>query len=107
MSSDKKGAMFFFAEFNPMSPYPGILTFDVFRKEDATGTSGEGVVAMGAIFPDGTTVVQWQTHVRSIVVYGSMADALYIHGHGDKTGFRFHDCPERLYLSDGTFAEID
>jgi len=96
----------FFDDFNPMSPYSGILTFDVFRTEDVSETSGEGVVAMGAIFPDGTTVVQWQTHVRSVVVYGSMADALYIHGHGDKTGFRFHNSPDRLYLSDGTFRYI-
>lgn len=90
-----------------MSPDSGIMTFDVFRKEDATGTSGMGVVAMGSVFPDGTTVVQWQTHVRSVVQYGSMADALYIHGHGDKTGFRFHNCPERLYLSDGTFVALE
>jgi len=96
----------FFGDFNPMTPYDGILTFDVFRKEDATGTSGTGVVAMGVVFPDGNTVVQWQTHVRSTVFYGSMADALYIHGHGDKTGFRFHNCLDRLYLSDGTFVAI-
>ena len=96
----------FFDDFNPMSPYPKVLTFDVVRKEDFSGASGEGVVAMGAIFPDGTVVIQWQTHVRSVVVYGSMADALYIHGHGDKTGFRFHNCPNRLYLADGTFRNI-
>lgn len=93
--------------FNPMSPDTNILTFDVYRKEDATGTSGIGVVAMGCVFPDGTTIVQWQTHVRSVVIYGSMADALYIHGHGDKTGFRFHNCLNRLYLSDGTYVDIE
>lgn len=94
-------------DFNPMTPYSGILSFDMLRAEDATGTSGTGVVAMGVVFPDGMTVVQWQTHVRSTVLYGSMADALYIHGHGDKTGFRFHNCPERLYLADGTFQILD
>ena len=94
----------FFTDFNPMTPDTGILTFDVFRREDVSGTSGNGVVAMGAVFPDGTTVVQWQTHVRSVVVYTSMADALYIHGHGDKTGFRFHSCPDRLYLSSGEWV---
>lgn len=93
-------------DFNPMSPSNDILTFDVFRQEDETGTSGLGVVAMGVIFPDGTTIVQWQTHVRSLVTYGSMADALYIHGHGDKTGFRFHNCPDRVYLSDGSFRVL-
>lgn len=93
-------------DFNPMTPHAGVLTFDMLRAEDATGTSGTGVVAMGVLFPDGTTVLQWQSHVRSTVVYHSMADALYIHGHGDKTGFRFHVCPERLYLSDGTYINV-
>lgn len=97
----------FFTDFNPMTPHSDILTFDVFRKEDVFGTSGEGVVAMGAVFPDGHTVVQWQTSVRSIVVYTSMADALYIHGHGDKTGFRFHACMERLYLSSGEWVAVE
>lgn len=92
--------------FNPMSPDTNLLAFDVYRKEDTTGTSGIGAVAIGCVFPDGTTIVQWQTHVRSVVIYGSMADALYIHGHGDKTGFRFHNCLNRLYLSDGTYVDI-
>lgn len=96
----------FFTEFNPMSPHDGILTFDVFRKEDVSGTSGDGAVAMGAMFPDGTVVVQWQTHVRSVVIYNSMADALYIHGHKDRTGLRFHDCTERLYLSNGDWVPL-
>lgn len=93
--------------FNPMSPHQGILTFDVVRRDDATGTSGTGVVAMGAVWPDGTTVVQWQTHVRSVVVYGSYADALHIHGHGDSTGFQFHARPERIYLSSGEWVDVE
>ena len=99
--------MFFTDEFNPMTPHSHILTFDVFRKEDVSGTSGEGVVAMGVVFPDGTTVVQWQTSVRSVVVYGSIADALFIHGHGDKTGFRFHARMDRLYLSSGEYVGLE
>jgi hypothetical protein len=93
--------------FNPMSPTDELLTFDVYRREDASGTSGTGVVAKGVLFPDGTTVVQWQTHVRSVVIYNSYADALHIHGHGDKTGFRFHSCPDRLYLSSGEWVALN
>jgi len=95
------------SEFNPMVPSDKVLTFNVVRKEDATGTSGTGIVALGALFPDGTTVVQWQTHVRSVVHYGSYADALHIHGHGDNTGFQFHDCMERLYLSNGQYIILE
>ncbi len=76
-------------------------TFDVARDRDHSGVSGEGDVACGVMFPDGAVVVQWQTAVRSIVVYSSVADMLYIHGHGESTGIRFHDQPERLYLAGG------
>ena len=89
-------------EYNPMSPGPEIRRFDVVRREDSSGTSGVGVVAMGVVFPDGTTVVQWQTRARSVVIYGSYVDALYIHGHKDLTGFEFVDDPGWLHLSDGT-----
>lgn len=91
-------------DFNPMSPLDDLLTFKVVRREDASGTSGIGVVAKGVLFPDGTTVVQWQTHVRSVVVYNSYADALHIHGHGDLTGFCFDARPDRLYLSSGEYV---
>lgn len=93
-------------DFNPMSPSREILTFDVLRRGDVSGLSGTGVVAMGAMFPDGAVVVQWQTHVRSVVIFNSMAAALMIHGHKDLTGFRFHDCPSRLYLSSGEYVPL-
>lgn len=94
-------------DFNPMAPADELLIFDVVRREDVSGTSGIGVVAKGALFPDGTTVVQWQTHVRSVVMYNSYADALHIHGHGELTGFRFAKCPERLYLSNGSWVSLE
>lgn len=51
--------------------------------------------------------MQWQTRARSVVVYTSYVDALYIHGHGDQTGFVFDADPARLYLSDGTSREVE
>jgi hypothetical protein len=93
-------------EFNPMAPHPGVLTFDVLRREDASGTSGTRVVALGAIFPDGTVIAQWQTHAPTVVVYQSMADVLYIHEHDDSTGFRFHSAPDRLYLPSGEWVSL-
>ena len=92
--------------FNPMAPHTAVLPFDVTRLQDVSGTSGVGVVAKGAMFPDGTVVVQWQTHVRSVTVYNSYADALHIHGHGDLTGFVFDADPGHLHLVDGSRREM-
>lgn len=88
--------------FNPMSPGDDLRTFTVQRLGDVSGTSGTGPVAKGVVFPDGTTVVQWQTRARSVVVYTSFVDALYIHGHGDKTGFVFDADPSTIHFPDGS-----
>lgn len=94
-------------DFNPMAPTEHLLVFDVVRREDASGTSGTGTVAKGVVFPSGTTVVEWQTHVRSVVVYSSYADALHIHGHKDLTGFVFQARPDRLYLASGEWVYLN
>ncbi len=65
-------------------------TFDLVRLEDATGISGTGKVAEGAVFQDGTTVLRWLTEHRSTVVYESARKVLAIHGHGGKTELRYH-----------------
>lgn len=89
------------SDFNPMSSGDSINTFDVVRLGDVSGTSGVGVVAKGAVFPVGTTVVQWQTRARSVVIYGSWVDAMWIHGHGDKTGLVFHADPSHIHFPVG------
>lgn len=93
------------SEFNPMSPGDDLRTFTVTRLGDVSGTSGTGPVAKGVVFPDGTTVVQWQTRARSVTVYSSYVDALYIHGHGDQTGFIFDRDPWRIHFPDGSSRE--
>lgn len=91
-------------DFNPLAASDHLLVFDVVRREDATGTSGTGIVAKGVVFPDGTTVIQWQSHIRSVAVYSSYGDALHLHGHKDLTGFCFQARPDRLYLSSGEWV---
>lgn len=68
-------------------------TFDLVRLVDATGVSGTGKVAEGAVFGDGTTVLRWLTEHRSTVVYESAREVLAIHGHGGKTELRYHVGP--------------
>jgi len=61
------------------------------RDEDVSGVSGTGIVAYGAIFPDGTVVLRWDTRVRSTVMYDSLADLETITGHGGRTRVVFDD----------------
>lgn len=61
------------------------------RKEDATGTSGVGVVAEGVMFENGKVALCWLTERSSVAVYDSMADCIEIHGHGGKTLARWLD----------------
>lgn len=55
------------------------------RDEDVSGTSGTGIVVHGIQFSDGTVVVHWLGDRPSTVVWQSIEDAIYIHGHGGGT----------------------
>jgi hypothetical protein len=67
--------------------------FYLFRKEDASGVSGTGVVAYGVVFPSGKAVIEWCTYHSSIGIYSNVEDVSKIHGHGGAT--------ELIYLTDG------
>ena len=60
-------------------------TFELHRSEDATGTSGTGVVAEGVEFSDGTCALRWLTETRSTTFYYGLRALEKIHGHGGKT----------------------
>lgn len=55
------------------------------RDTDVNGTSGTGIVVHGIQFDDGTVVVHWLGDRPSTVVWKSVEDAVYIHGHGGGT----------------------
>jgi len=62
------------------------------RHVDETGMSGAGRVAQVAVFEDGSAVLRWLAErnaagVASTVVYASVRELVYVHGHGErKTG---------------------
>ena len=60
-------------------------TFKTVRTVDISGVSGTGVVAFGVQFPDGVTVIRWNTPTSSTAVYASIDDLIAIHGHGGAT----------------------
>lgn len=74
-------------------------TFRLERKEDKTGVSGNGFVAEGCVFSDGTTVVRWRTQHRSTAVYDSAREAQAIHGHNGATLMRYDGFHDDLGLS--------
>ena len=61
------------------------------RDVDLTGISGEGIVAFGCEFPDGSIVLRWDTLVRSTVLYDNVDDLTTISGHRGMTRIVFDD----------------
>lgn len=73
-------------------------TFKAIRNADMTGVSGEGHIADGVVFEDGTTVLRWRTKFRSTAVYESFEHMQTIHGHNGATEFRFDPEPRKLEI---------
>ncbi len=59
------------------------------RTVDATGVSGTGHVAQGAVFDNGKVALVWLTPTSSTVIYDSIEDVTTIHGHGGSTVVEF------------------
>ncbi|KKK71912.1 hypothetical protein LCGC14_2909180 [marine sediment metagenome] len=55
------------------------------RADDETGVSGEGRVAEGVEFSDGTCALRWLTHTACTGNYANTKQLVLIHGHGGKT----------------------
>jgi hypothetical protein len=64
---------------------PHFERFLLDRIEDETGISGEGLIAEGVKFSDGTVVIRWLTDTKSTTIFQSVADMEAIHGHEGKT----------------------
>lgn len=78
---------------------PNTQVFWLFRHKDTSGFSGTGVVADGAVFPDGTTVLRWrevegaryESGVRATTVIFPNVEAVEaIHGHGGNSELIFY-----------------
>lgn len=63
-----------------------VKPFYLFRKVDISGTSGTGIVAMGAIFPSGQVFMEWiaSNHV-SWNMFDNIEDVKTINGHDGAT----------------------
>ena len=61
------------------------------RSEDATGTSGTGVVAEGVQFSNGQVVIHWISQLEAINVYANTMVLEKLHGHGGRTTVEWLD----------------
>jgi hypothetical protein len=64
-------------------------TFKVHRTQDVSGVSGTGIVAEGVEFPSGKCVIEWYGQHASIDMNDSVADWLWVHGHGGSTTIEY------------------
>jgi hypothetical protein len=62
-----------------------VRRFELRREEDVTGVSGTGTVAGGIVWDDGKVAMRWFTNINSTVLYDSLDDVNYIHGHDGRT----------------------
>ncbi len=71
----------------PVRSHPAGLdeAFLVQRPEDASGVSGEGLVAEGVVFSSGWCALTWLTGHKSVAFYPSLEEVETIHGHDGKT----------------------
>ena len=65
--------------------------FELIRETDVTGVSGTGMVAGGVVWGDGRVAMRWFTDINSTVLYDSIDDVEYIHGHDGRTKVRWVD----------------
>jgi len=65
--------------------------FVLVRDEDVHNKSGEGIVAEGVEFSDGTVAMRWLTKTASTTIFKNVAELEKIHGHEGKSNVRWID----------------
>lgn len=73
--------------------------FWLIRDIDVTGVSGEGRVAEGVRFTDGSVALRWRGPYASTAVWDGIDDVLAVHGHNGSTRVEWIDEPARVVLS--------
>ncbi|ADJ16411.1 hypothetical protein [Halalkalicoccus jeotgali] len=83
-----------------MTDATDVRRFDLVRKEDESGVSGTGVVAVGVEFSNGYVELQWLNDDGNDVdaeenghasYPGGVEDTIRVHGHDGRTEIRWLD----------------
>jgi hypothetical protein len=75
----------------PTAKQTKMRRFVLDRREDATGTSGTGIVAEGVQFSNGQVVIHWISQLEAVNVYANALVLEELHGHGGMTSVRWVD----------------
>jgi hypothetical protein len=78
--------------------------YELIRDRDVSGVSGTGPVAEIVEFSNGWVAVafyEFTAGVQNVIVYGSLADAIKVHGHGGLTHAEPRDTPAAFVGIDG------
>ena len=70
-----------------------VRPFYLHRIVDASGVSGTGIVAVGAVLPSGKAVLEWRSRWKTVTVFESVDQIIRIHGHGGRTQLHWGDPP--------------
>lgn len=79
------------AEAKPEDQGIRIRRFLLVRERDLTGVSGTGIVAEGAVFSGGLSVLRWLREPYAIGMFQSISDLIAVHGHEGATHIHFID----------------
>lgn len=75
----------------PESKQSSMRRFVLRRITDASGVSGEGIVAEGIRFSNGQAVLHWLSQLSSVAVYHSADVLVAAHGHNGDTVLEWVD----------------
>ena len=75
-----------------------VRPFYLHRIVDASGVSGTGIVAVGAVLPSGKAVLEWRSRWKTVTVFESVDQIVRIHGHGGRTQLHWGDPPPEVRL---------
>ena len=70
-----------------------VRPFYLHRIVDASGVSGTGIVAVGAVLPSGKAILEWRSRWKTVTVFESVDQIVLIHGHGGRTQLHWGDPP--------------
>lgn len=69
----------------------GMRLFYLYRTEDVSGVSGEGIIAEGVEFSNGEFALHWTSQFDFITTGRSIKALIEVHGHEGRTEIKYYE----------------